>query len=259
MQVGAKRIFAIAGLAVILGAPSAHAVMIPWSVASVSTTVPGGGGAYDLTVNLNVASSSINLTENVNTTIGLQDFNWSMSANGVGMASAVVDRSLTVGGVTMTIDQDYNFGSTSAFGLIVKNGGFTPAPTLMFDLGNTGIVDVTLLAVTNPGGGGSIGTGATSGSGTTTPIMGFPFGTGLVATFRLHDVVPEPVTIVLLAIGGVAAAMQRWTRRGRILTDRGSHRTPLPAGPGGGFRIARAACTIDDIDKHPNCVIRLAQ
>jgi hypothetical protein len=198
--------------------PSAQAVTIPWSVAGVSTTVPGGGGAYNLTVNLIAASGSIDLTENVSKTIGLQDFNWSMSANTFGIASAVVDRSLTVGGASLTIDQDYNFGSSSAFGLILKNGGFTLAPTLTFDLGNTGMVDVTLLAVTNPGGGPSVGTTATSGSGLTTATSSsFPHGRGLVAQFVLHDVVaiPEPSTVLLftLGLGGLALrARRRGTR-----------------------------------------------
>jgi hypothetical protein len=134
--------------------PAAQAVIIPWSVAGVPTTVPADGGAYNLTVNLTATASSIDLTENVAQTIGLQDFNWSMSADALGTASAVVDRSLTVGGVSLTIDQDYVFGSSSAYGLIIKSGAFHAAPTLTFDLGNTGMVDVTLLYVTNPGGGG---------------------------------------------------------------------------------------------------------
>jgi hypothetical protein len=196
----------------LLGAPSAHAASIPWSVAGVTTVAPGGGGAYNLTVNLIAASGTINLTENVSQTIGLQDFNWSMSADNTGEAYAVVDRSLTVDTVTLTIDQDYHFGSSVFWSSIVKSARFIPAPTLSFDLGNSGIVDVTLLEVINPGGGGSIGTTATSGSGLVSSTSStYPYGTGLVATFLLHDVVPEPSTALLLACGlaGLAAAGRR--------------------------------------------------
>ena len=74
-------VFAATVAILLLWSPTAQAVSIPWSVAGVPTITPANTGAYNLTLNLIAAANSIDLTENVNKTIGLQNFNWSVSAN----------------------------------------------------------------------------------------------------------------------------------------------------------------------------------
>lgn len=185
-------------------AADARAVMIPWSVDGLVTSGAADTSGYTLDMTLVSNSGTIDLTEGVAQTIPLQDFSWSVTANADGQVLGLaVDRDLTVGSVTAAVDQDYNFGSTfiSLFGGWVKSGGFTLAPTLSFDLGATGTVDVTVLNFSNPGGGSSIGTTGTSGVGLTSQITAqTPYGTGHRATFLLHDV-PEPAAALLLLAG----------------------------------------------------------
>jgi len=98
--------------------------------------------------------------------------------------TVAVDRILTVGSVMQTLDQDYWFeaGACLAPGLVCKAGVFEEAPTLSFDLGDTGTVDVTFLRVVKPGDVITVGSG---GTGT------------LTARFLLHDV-PEPAAVLHL-------------------------------------------------------------
>ncbi len=153
------------------------------------------GGPFDI-LSVTARTGTVTLAPGVPITAAINGFTFTVGDTGEGSLGLLVNsaapRSMTLGGVTMTITQPF----TVLIGETADTLTFQNGPTVSFNLGALGIVDVTPLGLA--------------------PIVapiGVTTGT-LNATFVLRGAgtaIPEQTTMLLLGTGlvGVGAAVRK--------------------------------------------------
>ena len=205
MQTQLLRYILVAGtaLAATCGPADAASITFDWSIDGGTFVEPQPEGAYTLSIEINANAGTLTLDEGESATVQLQGFTWSVDASAEGAVQTPVDRMMTIDGADRMVDQDFRLSVgpfNSMFSGHPKKGTFHESSPLTYNFGPRGMVDVTLVTVETPPGLGTLGTSA---YGTTAQ------GTGIAARFTAHDIVPEPTSLALLAIGGLAIIRRR--------------------------------------------------
>ena len=176
---------------------SPPSITFDWSVAGGTFAGPADNSAFTATVSPVANSDMLTLEEGQTVTMEIQDWSWSVDVSAEGIAQYAADRLLTIDGAAQTIDQDFRLASgpfNSLFGGYPKAGRLMDSTVLTYDFGPRGKVDVKMLNTQTP----STFTTGTSANGWISQ------GRGAVAQFTAYDIVPEPATLGLLLIGGLA-------------------------------------------------------
>jgi len=177
-------------------------ITFDWSVAGGTFTGPADNSAFTATVSPVANSGTLTLEEGQTVTMQIQDWSWSVTVSAEGIAQYSADRPLTIDGGAQAIDQDFRLASgpfNSLLGGYPKAGRLMDSTVLTYDFGPRGKVDVKLVSTQTP----STFTTGTSAYGWISQ------GYGAVAQFTAYDIVPEPSTLSLLALGGLALLKRR--------------------------------------------------